>query len=361
MTSPESFQNRELLTTFRVPELSREQLDLFTRESIRANPVGYFDPVEAQESLNQQNGKEVIAVDLGGDKIAATSFLVVNGKLQPKDNLKSLQSTGGKDYLNFLEQVSHQAERNNTPVGISFAGPLEGTRPLAGPNIPILINELNDRYNGDFSNLFPTLKSLSNDAVSGITAATVEAKRQLPETNEVIYLINGSGVGGSVFSKREIFATEVGHVPVIDSLNPYGQDKPCGLFGAQYVCIESVASSKAGIEDIWNEQTENHLDGRGISYLYLSGLAKARYLYDNSATLTAHTIKGIANVFDLLKQPGGTTIVGHGGTFNVPGYGERVKQILQKDLGYQPSFLLTKNFSQNACLDGAAISALMPK
>jgi hypothetical protein len=51
--------------------------------------------------------------------------------------------------------------------------------------------------------------------------------------------------------------------------------------------------------------------------------------------------------------------VGHGGTFEVPGYGERLRAILEKDLAYSPSLLLTKDFSANACLDGGAIAAVM--
>lgn len=90
----------------------------------------------------------------------------------------------------------------------------------------------------------------------------------------------------------------------------------------------------------------------------MQGDSLAADLYDNSALIVAHAIRGMINVFQLLKGGGDTVLIGHGGIFNVNGYGERIEQILQKDLGVNPSLLLTKDFSVNACLDGAALAAL---
>lgn len=353
---------KDLLSILPLPELLSEQLSYFTLDSIRAKPVGDFDAAAASETLKRQRNQRVIAIDIGGDKVASASFRVDNGLLQSdSQEIKGIQSSDGIGYLQFLEELSQDATKNGAPVSISFAGLVEGTKPLAGPNISTLMKELADKYEGDFARLFSTLRNLSNDAVAGAIAGAIEARNKLPQTKQVIYVINGSGFGGAVIKDKKIFATEPGHIPVADKLNPFGQNKPCGIFGAQYVCVESVAASKAGIEDLWTEKTGEKLDGRKISANYIQGNELAINLYDNSALLTAHAIKGIANAFKILKLSNETAVVCHGGIFNVPGYGERVRQILYKNLGYQPSMFFTKDFSQNACLEGTAIAALATK
>ncbi len=90
----------------------------------------------------------------------------------------------------------------------------------------------------------------------------------------------------------------------------------------------------------------------------MQGDSLAAELYDNSAIVVAHAVKGIADALKLFRKPNDTVLVYHGGIFNVSGYSQRVQQILQKDLGYSPAMVLTRNFSQNACLEGAALAAL---
>jgi hypothetical protein len=99
------------------------------------------------------------------------------------------------------------------------------------------------------------------------------------------------------------------------------------------------------------------LSGREIADKYLGGDCMALDLYDNSALLTAHAIKGIAKAFSFPSNFKGTVVVGHGGIFHVPAYSERVYSILRNDLSFAPRMLFTKDFSPNACLDGAAIAA----
>jgi hypothetical protein len=128
--------------------------------------------------------------------------------------------------------------------------------------------------------------------------------------------------------------------------------------GATHVCLEAVAASKAGIEDLWFQQRHEELGGREIAAAYLAGDELALRLYEGSALVTAHLVKGVAKVLGLIRDWDQTVVVGHGGTFQVPGYGERVRTILEKNLSSATRMLFTKDFSANACLDGAAIAAM---
>jgi predicted NBD/HSP70 family sugar kinase len=202
--------------------------------------------------------------------------------------------------------------------------------------------------------------ALANDAEAGIMAGALEAALRLPVTRNVIYVINGSGLGGAVLADNIIYAAEPGHIAVVEHLNRFGgfnQLKPCGLDGASHVCLEAVGASKAGIEDIWQQITGEHLSGRQLVTLYTRGDGLARALYHNSASITAHVIAGMAAAFDLLADAAEPVVVAHGGIFHAPGYGDRVRDILARNLSVPPTMLFTKDFSGNTCLEGAAIAA----
>jgi len=345
-----------LLASRPVPKLVPEQVERFTVEALRAKPVRSFDPQATLHQLRTGAGKAVVAVDIGGDKLIAWSYDVRGGLLLQSAEVVIRRGDAGSAYLDGLEKVAELARRKMLPVGISFAGPTDGTKLLAGPNLPVFAAELHDCYGGDFAGLFPTV-AVANDAEAGIMAGALEAAKRCPETRNVIYVINGSGIGGAVLTDNKIFAAEPGHIEVEKSLNRFGQRKPCGMLGATYVCIEAVAASKAGIEDIWLQRRGKRLSGKEIAASYLSGDGLALDLYDNSTLVTAHAIKGIARAFNLPKDFAGTVVVGHGGIFEVPGYRERVCSILEKDLSSVPRVIFTKDFSNNTCLDGAAIAA----
>ena len=310
---------------------------------------------EALARLWAGDGNEVIAVDIGGDKLTASYFTIRDGGVQRARDVLDRQGDGGGGYLGALLEVSELALREKIPVGISFAGPTDGTRLVAGPNLPVFIREFSQRYGSDFAQLFPEVE-VANDAEAGIMAGALEAATRCPGVRDVIYIINGSGLGGSVLTGDTIYAAEPGHIEIVGQLNVFGQCKPCGLGGAMHVCIEAVAASKAGVEDIWSQRTGEQLPGQEIAARYLDGEQLALDLYENSAHITAHAIKGMAMAFQLLSDPGRLIIVGHGGIFHVPGYGERVCAILGQDLGHVPQILFTRDFSANTCLEGAAIA-----
>lgn len=347
----------KLLTDKVVPKLLPKQVEAFTLDALRAKPVRSFDLQAAIHSLSAGNDKTAIAVDIGGDKIAVATYTVRNGLLTQSTKAVVRRGERGSGYLDMLEEAAGVARRGMLPIGVSYAGPTDGTKIVAGPNISTFIAEFQDRYGGDFANLVPWI-TVANDAEAGIMAGAVEAATRYPMVHNVIYIINGSGLGGAVLKESMILATEPGHIPIQDSLNLFDQRRPCGVFGATYVCLEGVAASKAGLEEIWFRQRGERRSGVEIAAEYLSGDQMALNLYDNSALLIVHVIKGMATAFNLIDKSEEMVVVGHGGIFHVPGYGERVRAILQENLFCAPSLIFTKDFSANACLDGAAIAAI---
>jgi len=346
----------DLLADREVPDIVPEQIERFTAEAVRAKAVRSFDPHAVVRQLSIGGEKTVIAVDIGGDKLVAWSYSVHDGLLLPLAQVALRRGDGGSGYLDGLEEVADLARRKMLSVGISVAGLTDSTQIVTGANLPNFTAAFDERYGGNFADLFPAV-AVANDAEAGIMAGALEAAKRYPEMRNVIYVINGSGLGGALLTGKTIFAIEPGHIPIEASLNPFGQRRPCGILGATYVCVEAVAASKAGVEDIWFQRRGKRLSGKEIAARYLAGDRMALDLYDNSALVTAHVIKGIPKAFSLPANFDRTIVVAHGGIFQVPGYGERVRSILEKDLGFAPGMLFTKDFSSNTCLDGAAIAA----
>jgi predicted NBD/HSP70 family sugar kinase len=338
------------------PVFAPEQLSGFTIEGVRGKRVRSFDPRSSLGGLRASDGEKAIAVDIGGDKLSASYFAVRDGRVSRTSDLLACQGDGGAGYLKALTELADLARREAVAVGISFAGPVTGTRLLAGPNLPDFMADFHDAYGGDFARLFPAVQ-VANDAVAGLMAGALEAVRRHPDVRDVIYLINGSGIGGAVLADRDIYAAEPGHVAVVQRLNPFGQGKSCGLDGESRPCVEVVAASKSGIEDIWRQRTGQRLSGREISARYQAGDELARALYDNSALVAAHVVAGLAAAFELTTRPERLAVVGHGGIFYVPGYADRLIDILGHAFG-RPKFLLTRDFSANTCLEGAAVAAI---
>ena len=352
--------NRASLANCESSPLLPEQIDRFTLESLQAKPVRNFDLQATMSQLRTEGSKTVIAIDIGGDKLIAFAYEVHDSRCAQSAELLVRRGDNGSSYLESLVELARLAWHEGLAVGISFAGPTDGTRLLAGPNVPTFMAEFSDRYGCDFASLFPAA-AVANDAEAGIMAAALEAAKRYPETQHVIYVINGSGLGGAILTDSTIFAAEPGHVEADAKLNRVSQQKSCGMLGASYVCLEAVAASKAGIEDIWLKRTGSRLSGKEIAARYLSGDRFALGLYDNSAMVTAHVIKGMAKAFRLPENLDETVVVGHGGIFAVPGYGERVHNILETDLSCTPRMLFTKDFSTNTCLDGAAIAGAISR
>ena len=372
----------EKLTTHEVPTIPQEQLDEYKPENLQFRQAGFFNPSEVLGILRRALHIRVGTVDIGGDKIATDireygkddKFSVVVTK-EPK------KSKEGADYVAHAEEAAGMFRENGVKaIGTSFAGPIEGTKPIVATNIPILQKELDEKYQGDLANIFISsgdeVVAGDNDAISGLMAATIEAYRKNPKLKRVIYLIHGGGLGGAVWEDGQMIAAEPGHVPVIDEMNPFEIDEPCGQKTSpnkDKTCVEKVGSSGQGVEKTFEKITSKKLSGIEISKIHQNSNGEyseeesklATAIYDTAARIVATGALGLdqarGSVEDDAKRldPETTAVVIHGGLMKTPGVPERVEQILEKHLGYKPNLLYTKDFSDNACSDGAAIRALM--
>lgn len=203
------------------------------------------------------------------------------------------------------------------------------------------------------------MSAVTNDAVVGVIGGSFEAVADnYSKTQNVILLINGSGFGGAVLKDGKIWATEPGHVEMIPELNPFNQESPCLLLDGRITsCIANCAGGRA-IETIWHQQTGGVLSAKEIGILSQQGDDSALKLYDNSAKLASSAARGMMQAFDLGQNSIPVTVICHGGMFEMPEYGTRVAQILQKGLERKPTILFTKDFENDPCLIGAAITAL---
>jgi predicted NBD/HSP70 family sugar kinase len=338
------------------PILSEAQLAAFSLTAIRATPSGFFDPAGVSARVGALGSDTVTAVDIGGDKIVSARYAGSGGELRRCDAPRLLHASAGAGYLELLRGVSSDAEAAGSPLGISYAGPVQDGKALAGMNLAVFFDEFRAVYGGDFTRLNPRT-TLVNDGQAGLLAAALEAVRRYPGLRHVILVINGSGLNCAVLKDGTVFAAEAGHVPVQPDLNPFGQRKPCGMLGAEHVCVENVGASVAGIEDLWYQSVGLRSSGREIAGALADGDDFAARLYENSALVTAHVVLGVARAFDLVGDWASTAVVGHGGTFRVPGFRERVGDILDMGAEARTQFFVTTDFTDNACLDGAAIAA----
>src|SRR3989344_2217313 len=334
--------------------LEREQLNLFTQETMRAKPFMRFDTRLLRERLGNGSHR-VIAIDIGGSKITSATFAINQNSSTYSDEV-TRQSRNGEGYLNFLQEVGQKSDKQSMPVGISIGAVIEGTRLIHTSHMPNLFRDL-AQFDGDFSRVIPRLKKVVNDSVAGTIGSLMEAQRRYPDTKQIIYLTNGSGLGAAVLTEDMIWSMEPGHIETLPELNPYGAKTTCVFTNTETSCLHAVTSG-IGIENIYLQQTQEKVDGEELARRLSSGDKLVEKLYENSAMLTAITIKGIASAFDMFANPSETTIVCHGGTFNVDKFRDLVVQFLKAGLRFEPRVHFTKDF-KNPCLEGAALAAII--
>ena len=187
--------NDRLLNQHPIPALLPEQLQRFTDQTLQTKPVRDFDPRVALAALRAANDKAVIAVDIGGDKLTASLFTVTDGAIRRDREVLNYHSYDGAGYLSALLKVRETALREMVPVGISFAGPTDDARLIAGPNLPIFSQELREACNSDFANLFPQVE-VANDAEAGMLAGDWKPRgaTRMPATSSTSSTAAGSAV-----------------------------------------------------------------------------------------------------------------------------------------------------------------------
>ncbi len=353
--------NNELLTNLPVPPMLDSQLSEFTADTIHSKAVMEFDASKSQELLSQNEGREVLVADFGGDKGRVNLLKVVNGELvNTKGYEDYIQGDDGKGYLDTIMRATEYAEQQKLPFGLSWGGPLDGTKILYQPKAKILIKELSERFDGDFANISGSLKVVLNDGPAGVIGGVMHAYKEFSAT-EIILVINGGGIGLGALKDGVVSATEAGHVKAIDALNKDHIEAPCGVFDQEFTCLENIGSNKKGIEPLYKLLTGESISAKEIEQKYYKGDSRAKEVYELSALVVAHAIAGSANSLGIDLYAPKTAIVADGSAFKFPYYGDRIKQILGNGHSDEPQLLMTKDQispDSNVFLHGVALAAL---
>ncbi len=331
-----------------------EQIAVYQTGHLLTHDVCRFDPQRAAAEL--RDARDVLAIDLGGDKVRKARYAVRNGTLVQGEE-RTLRSRQGAGYLSFLEQAAAEAIANEWQVGISSATKLDGSVISRTVNLPVFFDEFRRRYGADYERLFPGRCSVANDTISGICGASTLLALRGKSYRDVAFFICGSGLGASVIHDGVAIHVEAAHVPLELDLNPLGQTTHCNVEGKDYVCLERVTAARAGIEDLYYQQTGEARDGVALGRMYEAGDALATLLYETSALALAHAAVGIMRRYAFAGS-GESGLVFHGGNFEIKRYRNAVKGALAALPGPRAEVVFARDLTDNVCLDGAAILAL---
>lgn len=338
-------------------KLSPALLEYFDGQSTYAKPVLSFKPnlVNSISSPLERQIAPVLAIDLGGSTLSWASFHTMHGRILQLTETILKPSQMGQDYLEWLENLARVA--GHIPVGISSTGSIEKTVLTRTNNLPLFKQALNERYKGDFANLFAQSCKLTviNDAVAGTMGAlhdlTVSDKLS-PVTKSALYLINGSGINAAVWQADQIWATELGAIKIHPQLAERLQ-----LDKTDTLQVRPIAAGR-GIEARWEKKTGKKLSGWEIARQYQDGHPLAERLYAESALVAAHVVVGLGQNFGLFETPESTMLICHGGVFSVPGYADKLKEYLTAYFRFPLQLVVSGNHQENPGLKGAALTAL---
>jgi len=330
-----------------------DQIALYQTEHLLTQDVCRFDPEQVVDRLREP--RDVMAIDIGGDKIRSAIYSIREGRFTQQTE-EIFQSRRGVGYLTVLERLADYADANDLAVGISSATKLDGSVITRTVNLPVFFDELTQRYNADYGVLFGGRCFVANDTIMGICGASTLLALQGTPVREAAFFISASGLGGSVIKDATAIHVEVGHVPLVDRLNPLGQTTRCGVEGRDYVCVERVTAARAGIEDLYLQQTGIARDGTALGKLYEEGDALSTLLYETSALALSHAVIGVMERYAFSGSTPGA-VVFHGGNFEVAKYRCAVKRNVDRLSRFQPQIVFSRDLSGNVCLDGAAVMA----
>ena len=300
-----------------------------------------------------QEPYEVLALDIGGDKLRRAEYRIEHGSLYKTDE-QVFSSSKGKGYLAILEKIAEEAATQHMAVGISTATKMDGSVIARTTNLGDFFAEFLEKYGADYSVLFPERSFVANDTITGLCGSSTLLTLQGRDLAESVFVISASGLGAAVLKENQATHVEIAHVPVIPELNPFGQKRHCHIEEKDYVCVERVAAARAGIEDIYVQQTGEKKDGVAIGALYEQGDSFATTLYDTSALLIAHATEGLRQRYHFSDSG---VVVFHGGSFEIRRYRQEVVRDMSAFSVSPERIVFSRDLSQNVCLDGAAILA----
>jgi predicted NBD/HSP70 family sugar kinase len=338
--------------TLKTASIYPGQIAIYQTDHLLSAYVCAFSPQDALEKM--QEPYEVLALDIGGDKLRRAQYTIEHGSLYQTDE-QIFSSSKGKGYLAILENIAKEAAARHMAVGISSATKMEGTIVTRTTNLDVFFAEFLENYGADYAVLFPERSFVANDTITGLCGSSTLLASQGRDIAESLFVISASGLGAAVLKDDQMTHVEIAHVPVIPELNPLGQERHCHIEGKAYVCVERVAAARAGIEDLYFQQTSEKKDGVEISALYEQGNGLATTLYDTSALLVAHATEGLRQRYHFSDSG---VVIFHGGNFEISKYRQEVLRDMSAFSVSAEQIVFSRDLSQNVCLDGAAILAM---
>lgn len=335
---------------FLVPNHASEQVALYQTDHLLTHPVvGGFDPELVQNRATTR--PEVIAIDLGGDKLRIATYTQSHDRLTLASEVVH-RVAGGAGYLDILRYVAEDARIRRVPVGISAAVRLEGSVVVRTTNLQSFHQDLDAGYGSDFRRLFDPATVVVNDTAAGIVGAAIHLTIRSEQFRNIAFFICGSGLGASVIDGDTVVHVEAAHVPLVDALNPLQQTVHCHVDGKDFVCLERVTAMRAGIELLHESLTGERVSAENLAMRADAGEKLPDALFETSATALAHAVAGVVERYGFVDD---TTIVLHGGAFESVSYRYRlIRRLKLIPMAAQPRVVFARDLSDNICLDGAA-------
>lgn len=178
--------------------------------------------------------KKALGIDIGGTKIC---YGVIN---QEGEKLSEIKKTSTpktiQEIINTLKTIILDNYDNIDVIGISSAGAvnIENTKVVSStPNLPFGYNSI------DFSTLSNKKVFVENDANCAVVAEAIIGAGKGYDT--VLMVTIGTGIGGGVYSKGQLFRGSTGNALEVGSMKIFA-DKRQKCTCGKYDCWESYAS-----------------------------------------------------------------------------------------------------------------------
>ncbi len=178
--------------------------------------------------------KKALGIDIGGTKIC---YGVIN---QEGEKLSEIKKTSTpktiQEIINTLKTIILDNYDKIDAVGISSAGAvnIENTKVVSStPNLPLGYNSI------DFSTLSDKKVFVENDANCAVVAEAIIGAGKGYDT--VLMVTIGTGIGGGVYSKGQLFRGSTGNALEVGSMKIFA-DKRQKCTCGKYDCWESYAS-----------------------------------------------------------------------------------------------------------------------
>lgn len=272
------------------------------------------------ETVNIKSNELLLGIDIGGTYIKIAAFdnkltKVAQGSLPTQSFLdgKLMMQKWQEGIKGFIASLPKPI----CGAGIGIPGMMNETHDIAVqlPNLKVLQGVHVKEF---FSDLLQVPVVIENDVNA---FAWGEYLKFWPQANTMLAVVMGTGIGGGIVLDGHIFsgqgsAGEFGHVPImIDGLpcicgskgcwEQYASSKSLIRFVVQK--LENLSAQGSHLPVLWQNKSQNEIDGRSISNAAQQGDAIALEAFQDLGYHLGLGIAGLLNIFhpDVVVVGGG--------------------------------------------------------